>query len=277
MKRNIRFQKNFTLTLGIQIIAGLTIEELAGVMAHEFGHFSQSGSTFLHRMIQKINFWFAMAVYQPDAVDALIESTTDSDEGASSLSVLGFLLWILVGLGRIILWLLMQFGLFVSSSLLRRMEFDADQYEIGLVGSGVFKKTSKKMVSLTIAFQIAAEHTLRSNQPLHLPNDFATFSAGISEKSEMIKKKTIKLIRTEKPSLMASHPTTLSRIEAAEILDLPGSFKCSLSSKKLIKSFSRISNVITMEIYYHRFGDSFAPSEMRPANESIRNYLSVIK
>lgn len=270
------FRKNFTLTLGIPLIAGLNVDELAGVIAHEFGHFSQKGSMFLHRMIYKINLWFAMAVYGTSMVDHMIHSTTD-DEEASIFSIMGFLLWILVGLGRIVLWCLMMLGLFFSSSLLRRTEYDADRYEIGLVGSDLFKSTSKKIISLNIAFSLAEQYTLGSNQGLRLPDDFAIFTAGISERSEIIRKKMIKHIRTEKHSFYSSHPTTLSRIEVAQKLDMEPLYKCNLPAKLLVVGFTDITQSITMEIYRWRFGKTYNLNSMRDAEESIGSYIAAMK
>ena len=39
-------RRPFTLTLGLPLVGGLTLTQLAGVIAHELGHFGQRGSGF---------------------------------------------------------------------------------------------------------------------------------------------------------------------------------------------------------------------------------------
>ena len=37
------FRRKLVLTIGLRLVAGLSIRELGGVLAHEFGHFAQGG------------------------------------------------------------------------------------------------------------------------------------------------------------------------------------------------------------------------------------------
>jgi hypothetical protein len=53
-------RRAFTLTLGLPLVGGLTLTQLAGVIAHELGHFAQRGSGFLDRFIKRVNLWFAL-------------------------------------------------------------------------------------------------------------------------------------------------------------------------------------------------------------------------
>ena len=52
-------RRRLVLTIGLPLAAGLNLKEFAGVMAHEFGHFSQSAGMRLSYLIRSINHWFA--------------------------------------------------------------------------------------------------------------------------------------------------------------------------------------------------------------------------
>ena len=62
-------RRRLVLTIGLPLAAGLNLKEFAGVMAHEFGHFSQSAGMRLSYLIRSINHWFARVVYERDGWD----------------------------------------------------------------------------------------------------------------------------------------------------------------------------------------------------------------
>ena len=53
------YKNDLALTLGLPLVAGLTVRQLAGVLAHEFGHFSQHAGMRLYFLIGAIRHWFA--------------------------------------------------------------------------------------------------------------------------------------------------------------------------------------------------------------------------
>ena len=62
------------LTIGIPLIAGMSARQLAGVLAHEFGHFSQKIGMGASLIIRKVKFWFLRVVYQRDTLDHVLIS-----------------------------------------------------------------------------------------------------------------------------------------------------------------------------------------------------------
>ncbi len=61
------------LTIGLPLAAGLDLRCLAGVLAHEFGHFAQGTGMRLSYVIRSVNGWFARVVYERDAWDQKLE------------------------------------------------------------------------------------------------------------------------------------------------------------------------------------------------------------
>ncbi len=133
---------DLTLTIGLPLAAGLNVRELAGVLAHEFGHFAQGAGMRATYLIRTINGWFARIVYERDAWDQRLHQAKNVDFR------LTLVIWVAqagIGLNRLILKGLMMIGHSCSCFMLRQMEYDADRYEIELAGTDTFISTSEKM------------------------------------------------------------------------------------------------------------------------------------
>ena len=63
------FGQNLVLTIGLPLVAGLTARQFAGVLAHEFGHFSQGAGMRLSYVVRSVNAWFARVVFERDGWD----------------------------------------------------------------------------------------------------------------------------------------------------------------------------------------------------------------
>ena len=267
-------RKTFTLTLGIPLAAGLTLPQLAGIIAHEFGHFSQRGSTLLNRLINRVNFWFLAAVYRRDMLDEAVDAMLESETAGGA--IVGFVCWCLIGLGRGLLWCLMVFGVIVSRGLSRKMEFDADRYEIGLVGTRTFKQTTQRMVELALANAIAQDFAFGSLSAQGLPDNFPAFVAGLADSDKRVKKKAKKHIRTERSAWLTTHPTMRSRIAAAERLNAPGIFDSPLPASMLFRDFNKNCRELTRTLYRLRFGGKIQKSELRPSYDALQTYLETM-
>src|SRR5262245_2666447 len=111
------------LKIGLPLVAGLTLPQLAGVLAHEFGHFSQGTGMRLYRGIRGVNAWFDRVVHERDDWDASLQR--GADEGGLA-GVACMFAQMMVALGRKLLFGLMLAGHAISCFLSRQMEFDAD-------------------------------------------------------------------------------------------------------------------------------------------------------
>jgi hypothetical protein len=74
------FGHDLQLTIGLPLATGLTLRQLAGVLAHEMGHFAQGSGMRLTYLIRSVNAWLARVVYERDEWDEkLSEWSTESD------------------------------------------------------------------------------------------------------------------------------------------------------------------------------------------------------
>lgn len=93
--------------------------------------------------------WFAKVVFARDAIDELLDDAIEDSESAFVIVLL--VARGCVGLVRWILWGFMVAAYTASSTFSRQMEFDADRYEIALVGSDVFISTGEELHRLSYA------------------------------------------------------------------------------------------------------------------------------
>jgi hypothetical protein len=70
---------DLVLTIGLPLVAALSMREFAGVLAHEFGHFTQALAMRLNYVIRSVNGWFGRVVYERDAWDLWLEELAETE------------------------------------------------------------------------------------------------------------------------------------------------------------------------------------------------------
>lgn len=74
------FGNDLVLTIGMPLVLGLSLRQFAGVLAHEFGHFSQGAGMRLTFIIRTISVWFTRVVYERDQ-EKITEMIEQSETG----------------------------------------------------------------------------------------------------------------------------------------------------------------------------------------------------
>ena len=167
---------DMVLTIGLPLVSGMTLRQLTGVLAHEFGHFAQGSGMRVTYVIRSVNAWFARVVYERDAWDQKL-----ADWSAQAGREMALVMWackLLVWLARRVLWALMWAGHFVSCFMLRQMEYDADRYELRVAGSEEFAQTVDRLVVLSLASQGAHSDLAQSWQSNRLADDLPAIDPG---------------------------------------------------------------------------------------------------
>ncbi len=262
------FGNDMVLTLGIPLIAGLNMQQLAGVVAHEFGHFTQGFGMRLRYLINRVNLWFARVVYERDQWDVWLEEFSAGAEDWRTVMIVGCA-QMGVWFSRQVLFLLMLFGHFISSFLARRMEYDADTYQIRLVGSQSFEETFQRIHVLGALLKPTYKdlrQTFTSSR--ELPDDFSSYL--LWRDSALPPEKRTQLQDTmglEKASLFDTHPSTGDRIRASRQMQEPGVFHLQNSAKQLFNNFEVLSKQVTQLHYSEDLGIPFAAIKFFPVNQ----------
>jgi Zn-dependent protease with chaperone function len=232
------------LTIGLPLAAGLTMQEFAGVLAHEFGHFAQGAGMRLTYVIRRTNTWFARVVYERDEWDVALHRTAYSMDirAGAFLHVIRFLIW----LSRRVLWVLMHIGHLFSCFMLRQMEYDADSYETKLVGSAAFASTVNKLQGLFAASQWVGRKMDETWRTGRLPENLPAFiSVAVKNVPQEIREEIEKGPERKKTRIFDTHPCDADRVRAATAMNQPGIFHLTEPATNLFSDFAGLSRAAT--------------------------------
>jgi hypothetical protein len=259
---------DLVLTIGLPLVAGLNSRQFAGVLAHEFGHFSQGAGMRLSYLVRSVSFWLTRVVYERDDWDVRLIVWSRSLD--LRLAIILYLARFFVWLTRKILWVLMMLGHLVSGFLLRQMEFDADCYEARLAGSDAFESTMRRIVVLSAATQGAYADLSDFLSEGRLSDDLSWL---IVANAEQITPKGLELVERqideEKTGLFASHPASRDRIARTRAEQAPGIFHVERPAATLFSDFVALSRTCTFDLYRSLFGKRFKLTDMHPVEQLL--------
>ena len=261
------FGSDLVLTIGLPLVAGLNLQQFAGVLAHEFGHFSQGVGMRLSYFVRSLSFWFTRVVYQRDQWDQRLHDLTKTDY---RLALFAYFAIVCVWVTRRVLWCLMMLGHLVSGFLMRQMEFDADKHEARLAGSQAFSSTQRQLRVLGVATQAAyadlnefyKEGRLGDNLPLLIQAKVKQIPADMLQKVHAAADEL-------KTGLFDTHPSDVERIASAQREQAPGLFQLTTPASALFANFAALSKTCTWDFYRGVFGDGFKLTDMHPVESLL--------
>ncbi|HVR37322.1 MAG TPA: M48 family metalloprotease [Methylomirabilota bacterium] len=251
---------DLVLTLGLPLVANVSTKELAGIIAHEFGHFTQGAGIRLSYIIRSVSFWFARVVYERDAWDVALEEWSNEIEDGRAAIVVG-LVQLGVWFSRLILRVLMYCGYLVGGYMLRQMEYNADAYEIKVVGSEGFERTTRKLALLEAAFhetyrQIRVTWNNSGSLPDNLPELLRSSHVELPSHARQRIDDTLGMRRT---GAFDTHPSPADRIREARKAADPGIFEDDRPATSLFGSFAHPARQVTFLHYTEELGIPVMP------------------
>ncbi|MEY2563522.1 MAG: hypothetical protein QOH88_1715 [Verrucomicrobiota bacterium] len=246
-------RNRLVLRLGLSLVGTVTQRELAGILAHEFGHFRQGMGMRMCFLIREVNGWFARVVYHRDDWDERLETAAESQQNWVGFMSVFASLGILIA--RAVFWLFMMAGHGISAFLMRQMEFDADAVEIRMAGSDAFKTTTKKLLTLSAVRAVADRQVaeiwhfhrhLPDNLPFLLQHHMRSVPAEIANSIE------INLHHT-KTVWSATHPSPMERMQRADAMRCCGQELPDADVRELFNNFEELCRGVTIG-HYHNLG-----------------------
>lgn len=263
------FDKEMRLTIGLPLVRSLNTRQLTGVLAHEFGHFSQSSGMKLSYFVRSLDAWFSTAAYTHDRWDEQVYEWCHTWPPPLNWSM--YLVRAAVWLGRKMLLLLTLLGHFFVARLLREMEFDADRYETRMVGSRTFAQTCRKLRLLGICQAKThddLDHYRRMDQ---LPDDLPALLVDNENHIDEDKFREFEKKFLEQNTDWAdTHPCDRERIENAAQEQSEGVFQLELPAAELFSDIDSISKIVTNELYERVFEDSKKQFKVKNTDELIK-------
>jgi Zn-dependent protease with chaperone function len=247
------FGRDLVLVIGTPLVAGMTMRQVAGVLAHEFGHFAQGAGMRFSYIIRRVNAWFARVVFERDAWDDRLDLWARSEEWY--LKVIFMLAKGGVWLGRKVLWCLMHAGHAISCFMSRQMEFDADSYEAKLAGSSEFGRTAERLRMLGVSRGAAMNDAYQTFQTRELPDDLAALVLWREQVMPgEVRSKLDQSVNESTTRWNDTHPADPDRVKAALALNAPGVFHLEAPATQLFRDFTATSRAVTRHAYEHEFG-----------------------
>jgi Zn-dependent protease with chaperone function len=246
------FNGRKVLTIGMPLVAGLSHQQLIGVLAHEFGHFAQRFGMRCSYVVNHVNAWLDLRANYADPWDDRLDALR-----AKSRHLVVRLMVVLarsgIRMSRVLLRGFFFLSFRLSRSLSRQMEFDADRYEILLCGSASFEQTAVRVRALNQAFteldkqnaETWREHGLLRNMP-----------AATAARVEAFDASTWAAMRSSMAGGVTrywdTHPADLDRLGRAHALAAPGMYQDDQPASMLFNRFEFYCQQITLAYYGER-------------------------
>lgn len=277
------FGQDLKLSVGLPLVAGMSLRSFGGVLAHEFGHFAQGAGMRLTFVIRNINAWFSRVVYERDRWDAWLERAAKSVD--LRIGVVLYLAMLLVWLTRRLLWVLMWLGHLLSCFALRQMEYDADTWEARLAGGDHFQKTSERLQLLGLGQSRALdllgetwkEKRLAENLPDLIRDEADELPGEIVARFQAA-------VRESKTGWFDTHPADSDRVAATRRLNAPGVFCLEAPAMALFADWEKTARRVTAAFYGQSIGGSVTEENMvsnrqlqsaghKAANHAVERYF----
>jgi len=246
-------RRRLTLSIGMPLVAGLSVRQFGGVLAHEFGHFSQGAAMGLTFIVRSVNAWFARVVYERDAWDDRLRSSAEGND--FRIGIILHLARAMVWVTRRILWLLMVVGHGVSCFMMRQMEFDADRFESQMVGSETFAETMRHFQLLNAAWQNTIAQQTEAYATNRLVNDLPRLSAVAAKRlATKADQGNLAVLPTAKTGCFDTHPSDHDRIQASKALGAVGMLQGDGDATELFQDFRATAQALTKHYYEEECG-----------------------
>ena len=264
------FGRDLDLTIGLPLVTGLSVRELTGVLAHEFGHFAQGGGMRMTALIRGINAWLFRVVHERDSWDAKLEAW--SEKGDWRVMIPMALARLCVWIARKALAVTTAVGHAVSCYMLRQMEFDADSYEIKIAGTDAFTRTAVRLRALAVGSQLAYSQLRHAFDEGAIAADFPLLVAECSRRlPDEVREKLHRAAR-RKTGRFDTHPSDGDRVAAAQRLAAPGTLLGGDEpATKLFRKFEGLSAAATRHHYEQNMGIALNRVRLLTVDDTLRS------
>jgi hypothetical protein len=260
---------DLVLTVGLPLVAGLSLRDLTCILAHEFGHFTQGWAMRLGYVVWRINRWFARVVYERDGWDERLDEWRE-ESGHWIVSIIVCLAALFVWVSRQILKVLMYVGLAVSTFLSRQQEFDADAWASRVVGSEPASGVPPRVMELIVCRELAMNEVSERWSSRQLPDNLMSLDAAARSRIPAQARAAIdRSLRSSNAGFFSTHPSDRQRVERIRMNPEPGVLRVDGPATILFKNFDDVCRKASYLHYRAIVGEAIFETTLVPTTTVV--------
>lgn len=261
------FGHDMVLTIGLPLVAGMNARQLAAIVAHEFGHFTQGTAMRFGYVINRVDQWFVRVVYERDSWDETLEEWSNSVND-SRLTLILVCAHVAVWFSRQVLKLLMICGHAASCFLSRQMEFHADSCAANVAGSECCESALIRGRELSILHSLAYQGLQQIWEKKHqLPDSIPDYLINLEKRMPgNFHDQARNTLLNETTGLWATHPSAARRIQKSRQQGAVGAFRLEMPASVLFGDFAGTAKTVTFMHYRQNLQLAVTPAMLKPAH-----------
>jgi hypothetical protein len=242
------FRSDLILQVGLPLVAGLRLDQLGGVLAHELAHAAQTEAPRSSRILWSVHAWLSRVACERDKIDEQILNWLETGGATARLGLP--LAQLLFRLGRGVAWLLMKAAVAATCVFLRRAELEADRLQARVAGAAAFMSTVLDVNLLALAEQRALIELSRMKREGRLVDDYPGLIASVRRRysAEFVQRLLVRVEESEGASFR-THPSDRERIAMARSEKNRGILPSDLPAALLFADCDALCRGVTLEFY----------------------------
>lgn len=262
------FGRELELTLGLPLLAGISLQEFGGSLAHEMALFTGASGKRRAYIIRTASEWFQRIAMERDAWDIALfrASRRFGSFGEALLAPLRGCIW----LTRRPAWCFMVVAHALAGYLMREMERNADRYQTRVSGAAAFESLCKRRILLQYALRGTQSDLEMLRSGGSLPDNLPRFVvATAAQQPAEVQQTLLELIDRFQTGPIDPRLSDKERIAAARGEQTPFVLHSDLPASALFADFEASSRTATLAYYAALFGNQFNPSALLPVEQLI--------
>jgi Zn-dependent protease with chaperone function len=256
-------RRDVVLTLGLPLVACLSVEQLAGLIANQMGQYRRRAGSRATNFIRAINGWLWRSVYDNGRFDAWLARVAERRH--FHLAKLLLPLRAAKFVAQAVLFVPMFIGNTVASSLVRLVELDADRCTARLVGRETFASLLVHVGVVEFTWQgvLAELNFLHRDQQLpdSLPQQLAVRMLDMTPELCAALRDTV-VKQEERP--FDARATDEERLAATQNEPGRGVLDCHFPASALLTDYEGLARQVTWDYYVSLFGPRLLKEAMTP-------------
>lgn len=260
-------QNKLVLSIGMPIVCGCNLRQLAGLIAHGLVHFDRGMRMRLHYMVRDINAWFERAATQRDAFDMALDERASQ---SSMLNVFNIASRNISYLVRRLLTLFMLTGRFLSAGMLREMEGLADRYAALIAGTDAYTDTITRLQELQFAFQRAMKQVGVLQSKNQLIDDFPRFVTHLCDNLTPDERRGVQITAAQqRPTPFDTTLTDRERLAQVQSQPASGILSWNKPAAVLFRDFDILNKHVSVRFYRSVLGITVDPKTLLPLSRIV--------